>query len=318
MNLNNKYISIGSILLVFVLVIYQIHAQNSHEDEMDALKHSQDAALQLSKDTIAQLQATIVTLNRQLTAEAGKNANGNANANAAANGAAVATLPAAGQPQNIQDRIRGLMGSPQIKQMLSKTMVNNQYGDFIRGLHLSASEKEALSQIFANSMSQKNDLALKLAAHEISQSEYNAAIKDIDAKLRDQLSGYLYKDEMTAFDQYEATKDSRNAARLQQTQEMQLERAAPDLNPESRKYVAQVFADEMTKQRAQSGAAANGQTAANPLNALSQPLDSALQRIKSEGNLDKTQMSAVEDYVAQQKDMLDAVSQFAPALQRRQ
>ena len=54
-----------------------VGAQISHTDEIEALRNSQEEALKLSRDTIASLQATIATLNRQLSAAASRTAAGN-------------------------------------------------------------------------------------------------------------------------------------------------------------------------------------------------------------------------------------------------
>ncbi len=322
MSLNNKYTSIALGVVIAGLVIYQIQAQNTYEDEISLLRKSQTASLQISQDTIAQLQKTVATLNSQLSAAQSQSANQGtvAGNSSSATAPAVANAP----PQNIQERIRGIMGSPEMRQatskMMSKMMVNNTYGDFIRGLHLSAAEKESLSQIFANAAEQKTDLQLKVAAGQMSQAEYAAAAKDIDGKLRESLSGYLYKEEMTAFDQYEATKDTRAATKALQARESDLERNAPGLSADSRKYVAKILTDETAKIRPQSGILLAGAGGQNPISAngvMTQPLDNALQKIKTDGTLDKTQMSALEDYVTQQKDMMESITRLAPALQGR-
>src|SRR6478609_8312759 len=91
MNLNHKYTSIVSLFVVVALVIYQVQAENDHADEIAMLKHSQEEALKLNRDTIASLQATVATLNRQLTAEASRAASPN---QAAIANTALASAPA--------------------------------------------------------------------------------------------------------------------------------------------------------------------------------------------------------------------------------
>ena len=247
MNWNHKYISIASVFIIVVLVIFQIQAQITYEDQISALKDSQAIALQTSRDTIAQLQATVATINKQLNQATGRPAGDAPYASIVAKGN-IFDSPQAGNPAAAQaaaEKVRTMMGS--MRQLISKNQVNAIYGDFIRGLHLSASEKESLNQIFAASMEKKSDLAAKLAAGTLSKQEYDAQVKAIDKNLRNDLSGYLYKDEMTAFDQYEATKDVRAVAQQQQNTELALGRAVPDLNPNARQYVARVLTEELVK-----------------------------------------------------------------------
>ena len=319
MNLNHKYISIASVFIIVVLVIFQIQAQITYEDQISALKDSQAQALQTSRDTIAQLQATVATINKQLNQATGRPAGDAPTASIVAKGNIndLAFPQQAGNPAAAQaaaEKVRTMMGS--MRQLISKNQVNAIYGDFIRGLHLSASEKESLNQIFAASMDKKSELAAKLAAGTLSKQEYDAQVKAVDKNLRNDLSGYLYKDEMTAFDQYEATKDVRAVAQQQQSTELALGRAVPDLNPNARQYVARVLTEELAKAGGANpidpaAAMQNPQAIANVLDARSRQMDNALQRIKTEGTLDKNSMAGVEDYINQQKSMQDAVSQMA-------
>ena len=318
MGLNNKYISIALTTIIASLVIYQLQARNTYEDEIIALKQSQTTALQLSQDTIAQLQLTIATLNQQLTAARKQPADSNHTADvAAASPPASANSPV----QTLQDRIRNMMNTPAIQQATSNMMVNNLYGDFIRGLHLSAAEKESLSQILASSMSKKTDLALQLSAGKINKADYDTAIKEVDGKLRDSLSGYLYQQELIAFDQYEATREIRTATKARQAQELALERGAPELNKDSRSYVARVLLEEARKSAQTSGGAATPpqsiQDLSGMMDARNQQMDTALQRIKTEGGLDKNQMSAVEEYINQQKSMGDMAGQMMTTLLKK-
>jgi hypothetical protein len=319
MNLNHKYISIASVFIIVVLVVFQIQAQITYEDQISALKDTQAQALQTSRDTIAQLQATVATINKQLNQATGRQGdNQNAGTPLASIGARgnIFDSAQAGNPaaQAAAEKVRTMMGS--MRQMISKNQVNAIYGDFIRGLHLSASEKESLGQIFAASMDKKSELAAKLAAGTLSKQEYDASLKAIDKNLRNDLSGYLYKDEMTAFDQYEATKDVRAIAQQQQNTEMALQRNVPDLNPNARQYVARVLTEELVKAGGANPidpttAMQNPQAIANVLDARGKQMDNALQRIRTEGALDKNSMAGVEDYINQQKSMQDAVSQMA-------
>jgi len=116
------------------------------------------------------------------------------------------------------------------------------FGDFFDELNLPADTESQVRDILAAHMSEQISKGMEAMQDGFDKEKLEQMEQDAEARLREELSRVLNREEMAVYDEYADTMDERMLA---QNYDMQLNLYAPGMTQENRTLVRDVLVDEM-------------------------------------------------------------------------
>ena len=180
--------------------------------------------------------------------------------------------------------------------------VNMYYQELFGNLHLPADVEQRLRDVLKENLAEQMTAGFEALAGKASPETLKSAKDDFDTKLRAKVAEILSPDEMTAWDEYQATLPKRM---LTQGIDMQLNMFAPGLAPETRTRARDVLVEELlATQAGQQGMGIPTNTDfQSQLTAQQEAFGRARDRLAQE--LDETALASVDRLIAQMQQMIE-------------
>ncbi len=204
-----------------------------------------------------------------------------------------------GGMSGMMDMFKGEEGK-KMREMGARMNLNMLYGELFTELGLDPERGDALKALIMESMTQQIEMGMGALDKDFDAEAMVATQKEAEEKLASQVKELLNPDEYDQYAEYEAHKEERV---LKQSLEMQLGMfGGAGLSAENKALTIDTIIEEF--QFMQSDDANAAQMMTNPL----QMYDNALERL--EGSMEPEQLAHVENFVQQQRDMMEAAAQM--------
>ncbi len=180
--------------------------------------------------------------------------------------------------------------------------VNMHYQDLFANLHLPADVEQRLRDVLKENLAEQITAGLGALGGKASPETLKSMKDDSDAKLRAKVAEILSPEEMTAWDEYQATLPKRM---LTQGLDMQFNMFAPGLAPDTRTRARDVLVEELLPTQAgQQGTGIPTNTDfQSQLTAQQEAFGRARERLAQE--LDETALAEVDRLIAQMQQMIE-------------
>ena len=180
--------------------------------------------------------------------------------------------------------------------------VNMHYQDLFANLHLPADVEQRLRDVLKENLAEQITTGVEALGGKASPETLKSTKDDFDARLRAKVAEILSPEEMTAWDEYQATLPKRM---LTQGLDMQLNMFAPGLAPETRTRARDVLVEELLQTQAgQQGMGIPANTDfQSQLTAQQEAFGRARERLAQE--LDETALTEVDRLITQMQQMIE-------------
>jgi len=300
---------------IFVWGWHQTNELTGLRAQTDSLKHQIEmlnAALSDKEAALSALQAKAAEQQAKLPDAPGETAKSTSGA-ASLLQKMMSAVTGGGKDENASDDEQGnplgalakMYSGEKGKEMAkysAEMAVNMYYQELFGNLHLPADVEQRLRDVLKESLAEQITTGVEALGGKASPETLKSTKDDFDARLRAKVAEILSPEEMTAWDEYQATLPKRM---LTQGLDMQFNMFAPGLAPETRTRARDVLVEELMQTQAGQqgiGIPANSDLQSQ-LTAQQEAFGRARERLAQE--LDETALAEVDRLIAQMQQMIE-------------